>query len=462
MPAERTVVGGSVAALVAADTLAAAGRPVRLILPDRGVGGGFAAIRREGRTLELGVRLLELSYEDDGAPIPALADYVPGIGGHRPYARLVREWVLDLLGDRVVPVAAPKMVFDGRLVDDILFTVDLSSLPAMLPPAEREAMAAEVSSTLDATGRDAGVLDPALSGALAQMTLQEGSVANHGPRFHARVIAPLCDKVLHGGASRVLAPLRRQAWAPIFHPRTLLQALRGERPGFRPRRTFESVSPDGCVGLVDALVERIEARPQVAVEHRGALTGLAAHGSGVTLRFAGGDEIVVERPVLGTTPGELFTAAGIQYAPEKVRTALAWLEADPDDCSAIESLVHVLMPENPVLRVSTGGRAATTDHRLLCVELRHDVADDALAGAATDGLTAAGLLREGAAVTSVMAAARPTFVAPTAATRDDFERARSAFADLGLDVEVLGGGLGLGADQLNEQIIQGLRTGATT
>lgn len=461
MPAERTVVGGSIAALVAADTLAAAGRPVRLVLPQRGVGGGFAAIRHGGRTLELGVRLLELSYEDDGAPVPPLAAYRPGIGGHRPYARLVRRWVTELLGDRLVAVAAPQMVLDDRLVDDILFTVDLSSLPGTLCAPERAAMAAEVAAALQARGRDAGVLDPALAGELADMTLQEASVANHGPRFHARVIAPLCDKVLPGGAGRVLAPLRRQAWAPVFHPRTLLQALRGERPAFRPRRTFQTVAPDGCVGVVDALLARLQGRPQVAIERRPALTRIAATDRGVALRFADGHEVVVERPVLGPAAAELFAAAGIDYAPEKVRTALTWLEADADDCTAIGSLVHVLRPDNPVLRVSTGGGGAPEGRRLLCVELRHDVADDALERCAIDGLTAAGLLRDGARVVTVMASARPTFAAPSRATRTAFERARDAFADRHLDVDVVGAGLGLGADSLNEQIVQGLRPGAT-
>lgn len=461
MPAERTVVGGSVAALVAADSLAAAGRPVRLVLPQRGIGGGFAAIRHDGRTLELGVRLLELSYEDDGAAVPPLEAYRPGIGGHRPYARLVRRWVSELLGDRLVAVAAPKMVLDDRLVDDILFTVDLSSLPGTLSAHERSAMAAEVDAALEADGRDAGVLDPAAADELAHMTLHEASLANHGTRFHARVIAPLCDKVLPGGAHRVLAPLRRQAWAPVFHPRTLLQALRGEQPVFRPHRTFESVTPDGCVGVVDALLARLRVRSQVAIEQRPALTGIAPADRGVALRFADGQELVVERPVLGPTAGELFAAASIDYAPERVRTALAWLEADAGDCAAFGSLVHVLTPGNPVLRVSTGGGGATPGRRLLCVELRHDVAYDLLERCAIDGLTNAGLLREDAPVTTVLTAARPTFVVPSGATRTAFDRAHDAFINRLPDVEVVGAGLGLGADSLNEQIVQGLRMGAT-
>ena len=56
------VVGGSVAALVTADAVSAAGPPVELHLPARGVGSGFLPIRHSDRLLELGPRLIELAY----------------------------------------------------------------------------------------------------------------------------------------------------------------------------------------------------------------------------------------------------------------------------------------------------------------------------------------------------------------------------------------------------------------
>ncbi len=71
-----TVVGGSIAALVAADAAARAGRSVDLLLPARGVGGGFRPLEVDGRRLDLGVRLLELDREDAGPP-PDLAAYRP-------------------------------------------------------------------------------------------------------------------------------------------------------------------------------------------------------------------------------------------------------------------------------------------------------------------------------------------------------------------------------------------------
>jgi hypothetical protein len=456
MPAERVVVGGSVAALVAAEALAARGARVRLLLPEHGVGGGFAALRRDGHTLELGVRLLELSYEDDGAPIPPLRDYRPGVGGHRPYARLVAEWVQARVGDRLREVDRPAMVIDGRRVDDILFTVDLERLASALDDRERARMADEVARALDAAGHPAGVLAPGGAARLAALSLHDASLANHGPAFHERFIAPLCDKVLPGGARRVLAPLRRVAWAPLFHPATLLEALRGERPRFRPRRTFHTIAPDGCSALVDEQLRRLETEPRMAVERAGTLTGIDAAGGGrVRLRLSGGSTVIVRRPVLGTGAGELFAAAGVEYAPERVRSAMAWLEVA--EGAGPGRLVHVLDPANPVLRVSTGGGGT-----VLCVELRHDVPTERLAETARTGLIAAGLLAADAPTRVVASAARPTFAAPSRATHDALVAARAGFDRRRLDVELVGGALGLGADSLNEQIIQGIRVGEMT
>jgi hypothetical protein len=61
-----------------------------------------------------------------------------------------------------------------------------------------------------------------------------------------------------------------------------------------------------------------------------------------------------------------------------------------------------------------------------------------------------------------MAARRPTFPVPDAATLTAFATARERFDALALDVELAGGGLDVTADTLNDQILQGLRASART
>jgi hypothetical protein len=461
MPAEQTVVGGTMAALVAADAIAAQGRPVRLLVPERGVGGGFAAMRRDGRTLELGVRLLELDFEDTESSSPPLDDYVAGTTTARPWARLIGDWVRELAGDGLREIARPEMVLDGRRVDDVLFTVDLSGLAKALGAAEREQMLSEVRAALATNGDDAGVLAPHAADRFADMTLEEASLANHGATFHQRIIAPLCDKVIAGGAAAVCAPLRRKVWAPLFYPRTLAQALNGEPIDFRPARSFHTISPDGCGALVDLLLTRLRARPTASVETAGDLQGVAAADGTVTLSFSDHAPITVRRPILALSADALFAATGIPYAVQRITTAIAWLEVDAPDAASVPELAHVLDPANPVLRVSRGGAGAPS-RALLTVELRHDADPETLGTAAHDGLIAAGLLEDGVATDTVMAARRPTFPVPDANTLTAFATAREHFDALGLDVELAGGGLDVTADTLNDQLLQGLRASART
>ncbi len=130
--APLVVVGGSIAALTAADAALGRGRAVELLLPRAGVGGGFRPLRVGGRRLDLGVRLLEIDREDAGAA-PPLSEYRPGPTAHAPFVRHVADWVGGLVGERLREVDRPAMSLDGRLVDDIYFTVDLDGLARALP-----------------------------------------------------------------------------------------------------------------------------------------------------------------------------------------------------------------------------------------------------------------------------------------------------------------------------------------
>ncbi|HET6691432.1 MAG TPA: hypothetical protein VFG74_11270, partial [Miltoncostaeaceae bacterium] len=106
-----TVVGGSIAALVAADARLRGGGAVDLLLPRRGVAGGFAPLEVKGRRLGLGVRLLEIDREDAAAP-PPLDDYVAGPSGHVPFVRTLAEWTRALAGDRLRRAGGLSMVVD--------------------------------------------------------------------------------------------------------------------------------------------------------------------------------------------------------------------------------------------------------------------------------------------------------------------------------------------------------------
>jgi hypothetical protein len=506
--APRVVVGGTPAALVCADALGAAGMPVRWLAPERGIGRGFAPIPRDGRALQLGVRLLELGYEDDPTT-PPLHAYEPGTSGHRPFARLIRAWTEELVGERLREIALPRVVLDGALHDDFLFTVDLSGIATALTPAERAEIAAQAAAAereLGASGvlstpdgaaerelgaagllsmrdgagqRAAGLPSAGVAGVasaadpLGDRTLADASEANHGATFHARLIEPLAEKFVPGGSETILAAWRRKAWLPLFWPRTVREAFAGEAPAFQPRRTFHELEPGGVGALIEALEQRIAGYASVERIPVGALTrierdgvsssdaraGSGANGRGgarIRLSFDGGHVEDACEPALGVPAAELHKADGIDAPVDRIRTVIAWIEADAQAIPEQLDLVHVLDPHNPVARVSTGSTTPDPIRRLLAVELRHDQPEETAAQDAVAGLTAAGLLK-GGDPQPIHQGAMATLPVPSSTSRERLHAAHEQLHARELPAHLLGGALEPGADSLNEQIVQGLR-----
>ena len=447
------VVGGSIAALVTADAALRRGREVELLLPRGGVGGGFRPLRVGGRRLDLGVRLLEIDREDAGAA-PPLADYRPGPTAHAAFVRHVADWVGDLVGDRLREVGRPAMSVDGRLVDDIYFTVDLDGLASTLSPGEARRTAAEAADARRREG-DAGVLDDAHD--LLRCSLEDASRANHGDTFHRRFIASMCAKIHPGGAAAVPAALRRKVWMPLFHPRTLERAASGRPTGFHPRRPFHTVEPGGMGEVVEALLGRIQGAAQARVVTAGRLVRVARVGRGITaLAFDTGVVRTARRPVIGTGAEEILTAIGGRYAPGRVPMALAWAEVDEADLTAMPSLIHIPDPAVPAFRVSPGGEGLA-GARLLALELRHDTPVDGIDAAVGATLRDTGLVREGAPVRVVHRHTGSGPVDPTRESVESFAVARAILDAARLEAEVVGGAAAFGADSFNEQVIQGLR-----
>jgi hypothetical protein len=451
---ETVVVGGTWAALVAAERLAAAGEDVRLLLPARGVGGGFAPRRVDGRALELGLRVLELDHEaaPPVAEAPPLEHHDAAGDGHLPYLPLIADYLRGLAGEELVTLAPAATAVGGRLVDDLFLTSDPAGIRSALTPAQRAAAAAEV---------DPSTAPGALRWPAEQRTLAAASRENHGPTVHETLIAPFVDKVVAGGADAVLAAYRRRVWTPVLWPRSVWESCSGAPLGYRPQRPQQSVR--GGVGvLVDRVLARIGRDPRIAVEVVGALDSIVAAPAAVRLRFAGGRDLLARRPVLAVPAAELFAAAGVAFAPDRARTVVAWVEADGRDVLAAPPVVHVVDRAIDALRITTGVDpvGVPEGRRLFCVELRHDLAEEAIPAAARAGLERVGLLREGAALQHVSAAAARTFPLPTRANVDAFAAARRAFADLALDAEVIGGATGPAGDYLNEQVAAGMACAA--
>lgn len=449
------VVGGTWAALVAADGLAARGQAVRLLLPERGVGGGFLGRRVRGRTLELGLRVLELDHEavDADAPPPPLEEYrAASSTGHLPYLPLVKGWVEELAGDRLIELGPGRTVVDGRLREDVFLTADPLGVGDALGPADRRAAAAELGPHLAA-----GVLGGPLDG----ISLGAASLINHGQVVHERVIAPFADKVVAGGADRILARYRRRVWTPLFWPQSIWEACVGRPLSFRPRRPQRTVAGGGLGELALALLDRLHASDLVTLETAGALQSISPSGGGaVSLGFSRAGLVQARRPVVGVPATELYAAAGVDYVPERARTVAAWVEAPIDDLLELPDATHVVDRDVDALRVTTGGGGSPDGWRLMCVELRHDLHEEAIDGAVRASLERSRILQPGGRLRRIDHVAAATFPVPTPETATAFAQAHETFSSRALDAEVIGGATDLAGDYLNEQIVAGLACAA--
>ncbi len=401
------VAGNTVAALVAADTLAAHGEPVTLYCPER-IAGGFEPMRMGPWHLNLGLRLLETSYgPEETGDVPPLSAYKPGMSGHRPHIARLRDWYHDLFGDDLVEVGRPAMFVNGRIVDDIYLTVNLSGLRSSLTDGQAEAIETE---TIWTTGGD----NP------PDLMLDQASRICHGSTFHDLFIEPFVLKVTAGGSANVLTSMRRKVWMPLFHTRTVWEAASGRPVTFQPHRPFHTARG---AGIIERLLARLDG--QVKLIHTA--------------------DTVLDADVLGYTPETLFAAAGHPCNLDRIPLTLCWVSVDERDVKCLPSTVMIPDPTVAAFRVNDGGQHDS--QRLICIE-------GARLDQAQATLERLGIIREGAHLSPVHELHSPGFAAPTATNRDRFDAARKA-SDFG-GALVIGGAGAFGADSLNEQIIQGL------
>lgn len=455
------VVGGSVASLVAADALAAAGRRVEMHLPESGVGGGFTPITVSGRCLELGARLIELSYDATPGESPPLSAYRPGPHGHRPYLARVDAFVRALAGDDLVELSAPQASVGRRRMTDYVLTGDLSGLGDAVDEDLRSTMAAEAKACVDALG-PRGLYAPDREQERWALRYSDAGRAHTGATFHDLLIAPVADKILPGGAASVVAALHRKIWMPLFHPVTAWEACAGTLT-YRPDRPLWSVQNGGMGEIVLRLLARVEAAPGIVIHRSGALTRISdGGGREVHLAFADGSTRTAERPVVGVGAGELFRAAGVDLPAERVPATMVWVDVPDDDVLDLPSVLCSAEPDIGLYRVTESLVDRRTGHRTLCCEVDHRRASaEEWLPLTVGALTDLGVTRPGAAVQQVAAASQPAFVAPSHENRAAFGAARAAYDALGLTASVVAGATSFGVDTFNEQVVQGLAAAET-
>ena len=450
------VVGNTIAALVASDALASRGASVDLYLTGT-VGGGFRGFSVDGFCLELGARLLEISYggEESTAPPPSLEEYHPGPSGHRPHIKAVRKFLCELLGSDLIEIDRPQMFLNGAMAPDIYFTVDLSKLRDGLTAQQATDIGDETLRILASNPSPEGIFGTP-SQNLWSMSLEEASIANHGATFHQIFIESICRKIQAAGSSEVLAALRRKVWMPIFHTKTLWEAVSGKELGFRPNRPFHTIEGGGIADLITRLLERIESSPHVAVRRLNGLTRISTVNGVTRLEFGNGTHRTVSsRPIIGVSPEQLYLAAGVPYAPERVPIFVCWVAVSDDDIIQLPTATFVVDPRLDTYRVNGG--LGPPGSRVISLELSHKVLPDEADSVARQSLEAMRIVRPGSAIRLVHQLRVPAFTAPSATNLEGFRIAHESFNEQSVNADIIGGATAFGADSINEQIVQGLR-----
>ena len=448
----RVVVGSSVAAMAAVERLAAAGETVRWLVTGS-VGGAFAAMTVEGRHVGMGLRLIEREYVagENQQPMPPLHQHVPGHAGHRPWMAMVAGYLDHLLPD-LTPAPTPRLVLGDRVVEDFTLTGRLAAISELVDRRTCARIAADAAEILRSTG-PAGVLE---SPGPSAMTLREASIRNHGDEFHRIVVEPIANALVSGGGAVVEAVQRHKVWAPIYWPRTLLEAASGASPSFDPQRTFWTDRNGGMSDVVVALERRIAACAAVTRLDVGRLRSAQHVGAATVLAFESGHAEQTPDAILATSPAETFAAASIPYHADRVSMSLLWL--DVEERHVVDPAATTFLDDDIVFRVTATSAEPDiggTARRTFAVELRTGARVDARH--AIDAMTRAGMIERAARPTVVAHRLVPAFAVPSAVNRRAFEHAAADLGDALPAARLIGPLSGYGADPLNEQLFSGIR-----
>ena len=422
----HVVVGASVAAMAAAERLAANGEYVRWLVTGP-TGGPFAPMTVDGRRVGHGLRRIE---HDD-----RVADHLDG-----------------LLPD-LRPAPTPRLVLGERIVEDMTLTGRVSAVTRLLDDRTLHRIAEELVE-IRGTSSPGGVLDaPGPIG----MSLHQASRQNHGELFHRIVVEPIASALVPGGAAAVEATQRHKVWAPLYRPETLLRAVTGVEPDDDSGRHFRVDRHGGLSDTVSVLEARLDESPNAERVDVGRLVGLTNVGAQTELTFASGHVEHARRPMLATPPAETFAAAGIPHHADRVEMSFLWL--DVEEADVLEPTPTTFLDDDILFRVCSSTPepdAAGTPRRTFSVELRRGAPPDARH--AVRAMIRAGMIAERARPSVLAHHRTPAFEVPSAANRHAFDHARSDLCDALPATRFLGElAAEVATDPFIDQLISGLR-----
>jgi len=332
---DLVVVGGNLAAVVAALEAARTGQRVLLAADARPLGGHFRGARVEGLDFDIGRVMVER------ADASVVATAAPRARGDEPWtargAQVDAVLFEHLEGLHRAPT--PESHVLGRRWPDHVTANRLDVVSARELP---EPAATDGDDPLHARHK-------MLPGAYDSVDYGTAAAANHGD-LHEVLFEPFVTKVMGVPSSSFLARQHRYAWTPLYWPESL-RAARAAAPGgaeqvlpeypfFAPRSGFTGE-------LVHRLEAALRAHPRVRVlETR--VERLTTHSSGPVVTTADGTWFG-RRLVLGTPPARAAELLGLPRPVERVGGAVTVVLARVR-ASAVTAPVSCLYLCDPVDR----------------------------------------------------------------------------------------------------------------
>jgi predicted NAD/FAD-dependent oxidoreductase len=290
------LVGANLAVLVAATELVRRGRRVTLATDGRTPGGHFAGLTLADHRFDIGMVLLEQHVP--AAPATALGSYDP----HRRndwtrFGHLAAAWLTQQV--ELVRTPTPECLLAGTVWPDYLIANRLEAL------AHRSLPHPEPLSRDDprhaAHKSEAGPYDT--------MTYAEAADRHHGGALHGQCIEPFVRKVTGAASGALLARHHRAAWAPLFYPDTVGDALAG-RPCGLPEYPFWTTAEGHAGALTRRLVAALDASPLATVVTT-PVAALRRAGAGWTLACHGSPALCTDRLALGVPADRGHALLGI-------------------------------------------------------------------------------------------------------------------------------------------------------
>ena len=314
----------------------------------------------EGNRLQLGPRLLELGYENDPASTPDLKSYVPGLGGHRPYVKLIREFLArhGLVEEDVR--SGLIMQRRGRIASDPLFSVDLRQSVDLFTAYEVEKIVNESRRCRVDFGKS-GRRGTAVQG----MSYHEASVLNHGVTLTSLMMDAMGDKVASGGLARTRGDFGRKLWLTLFHPETVEQAFSGSEVTFQPERQL-TIPVTGMEALV-ASIRSAAVRQEETSVFGPALSVKRGVGGAFSAFAEGGEHLEAEHLVLAQ-PRLSSIGEAKHVTMDKAMIYVAWCPVKFSQASGEPPrVVHDIDPVEPIYRASRTDGSSD----VVCLEYGH-------------------------------------------------------------------------------------------